>query len=308
MIGVGLHKTIGLRDVVFESSQFYEKKFNEYVLGLSDEVHGTLLKGIKTLNEILPDNGKIRVHMVDIDWSLSSIHEHLQALEERIGLSAEHIEILSLNEFKEKEEEKMLTQVDQLTEATDDDSILNELETVRASIHHYFAIQRIDDQLIIQVREEAIAQNIHYILKELDGASILTYYGAWHAQKHQATSINPLTQSILSDEQPWVQRLAESGVTIYTIYIKGIGGNKLIGRNKSVSVYADPDRIQFADGTTLGDILDGAHDYNIVYVDLRLEANTSARLGDGSLLTDFKGQQERFSMVSLCSERSLLSK
>ena len=265
-----LHGTIGLRDVVLEASQARNKEMNEYVVGLSDEFHGVLLKGIKTFNETLPENEKIRVHAVDIDWTILEIHEHLCALKEEIGTVANQIQIPPLDEFEKWDEEYMLVLVNQIVEITDNESVLNELETLRASIRWYFADRLLNDDLPAQIREEAITRNIQYVLKELNGASVLVRYGEWHARKGSDS---------VPELYPWAQRLTEVGVSIYSVCIICLGGEVWdYGSEEAVSVSANPDGIMFADGTTLSNILENAPDYNIIYIDLNQEVYISTKL------------------------------
>ena len=280
-----LHEATGLRDIILEWPRCYERAVNEYILGISEEVpyEYFIFDEIRALNESLPDDEKICIHMPDLDFYIQRIHEHLHDLEERIRTGS--VEIPPLDELDEWEEEAMLALVDHFVEVANDDSIINELETVSASIRFYFANLRIEDRLASQIREETIAKNVQYLLEEIDGAPVLALYGDWHAQKHNAM----VRYGAIDTCKPWVQLLTESGVSIYSVYTTGIEGNKRSSLSGNVvSVYKDPDRIQFVDDTTMGDILDVHCDYNIVYVDLRLEDNANTTLGDGTLSPDFK--------------------
>jgi hypothetical protein len=263
-----LHHATGLRDIVVEGPQVWKISINEYVLGNINDASPynyltEILRGVRALNDTLPDNEKIRVHPVDTDHSVLTIHSHLQILHQEIG-AAKDIQIPSLDEFEEWGENEMVTLTDQLTEVTGDHNIRNELETVKASIREFFATGRIKGE----IREEAIAQNIQHVLRELDGQPVLALFGGAHAQKSSATTYV---------SQSWTQLLTESGISIYSIFATGIRGDTWHPEYENVKVefYNDPDHILFADGDTLGDILAAAPDYTMVYIDLL--SNTSVR-------------------------------
>jgi len=275
-----LHKNVGLRDIILEVDQVAERQANEYTLGIISKMSEGLysrpdridvLEDVRAFNETLPNNEKIRVHLADIDYPLLRIHIHLQNIQGRIGATAEDVQIPPLDEFKYWSKNKMLALVDQLREATDDDSIINELETVRPSVLYFIY----GGTSISQIREETITNNIQYILKELDGAPVLALYGAWHAR--QTTDFPP-------EYRPWAQRLTELGINIYSVYSTGISGQYWYQSPWCpAGIYKlnmPPDKIYFGDGSTLSDIFDNASNYDIVYVDLQLDANTSLRYSE----------------------------
>jgi hypothetical protein len=143
---------------------------------------------------------------------------------------------------------------------------------VRASVRGFISSKIVKSQ----IREETTAQNIRYVLKELDGAPVLALYGGAHAQKRPTP-----TYGVRS----WTQHLVESGINVYSVYTTGIRGESWdpYVSTGSITFSKNPDQIVFSDGTTLGDIFDGNPNYNIVYIDLRSEANkfvkTSGDLG-----------------------------
>ncbi len=282
-----LHDTAGLRDIVLERiSPAYEREVNEYTLGFSDTLPDRnfldadiLPVGVRALNETLPEDEKIRVHLVDVDIGLPAIHVHLQALQEQLGTAAERAPIPPFAEFRHWSEEEMLALVDQLTEvAGDRDATVHELASVTSSICAYFAWNRFERgeataSEFASIREESTARNIQRLLEELEGRPVLALYGGWHAQKRQA-------MDIYANAQPWTQRLTEAGIPIYSVLAKGISGHAGSSTGYSQQVNRDPGQIIFADGTTLATLLDTAPGYNIVYVDLRLHSNASIRLGE----------------------------
>ena len=274
-----LHEDAALCDIVLEAPQADERAINEYVLGFNNRLpypysyFTEILQAVRALNKTCYQDEKIRVHLVDLDFHLSQIHNHLHILQQEVDPAA-HVVIPPLDEFERLSRSDMGAFVDQLTEVTDNDSVVNELETVRASIQHFFeAVGGIKRQL----REERIAQNIQYVLTHVD-TPVLALYGGWHAQKCEATLGG-------YQIQPWTQKLIESGTCIYSCYAMGISGDIWDGRMKSI--YKNPGHIQFPDGSTLADIVDTLPGYNIFYIDLRRTVNAATRLGSNTEVIGF---------------------
>ena len=282
-----LHEAIGLRDIVLEISQGDERMLNEYLVGLIETFPSPvyryiseILRGIREMNEALPEDEKIRVHLVVVDRDLSLVYEHLKMLQKEIGPDAEDIQLPPLEEFKELSEEELVELVDEFETGGElNGSILNELSTIRSSIHFSFAggysggrsgmCMRLE---AFSIREEAIAQNIQYLLQELNGAPLLVLFGGAHTTKCKAyTYISKIPGA---EEIPmWAQRLVESGVDVYSLCTFCLSGR--VGKG---FIPISPDDIQFADGTTLDSMLDGISDCNIIYIDLRSEPNRSINL------------------------------
>jgi len=268
-----LHETIGLRDVILEVNQHAGEEANSYVLGESEEFPESLwnrpdrfdiLEKIRDVNEELPDREKIRVHLVDVDFPLPQLYTHIVELAEEIG--AEGIEIPSLEEFEKWDESMMMELVEKLEELTEKESTLNELKTVRASIQWYF-----ERGYPFSIREETIARNIQYVMKELNNVPVLALYGAWHACK--------VTSTLMSDDT-WAQRLTDSGISVYSVTVTGISGQRWYD-SPSPGVYEidDEDRWMWLDeipldeNTTLENIFDREPDYEILYLDLHINTN-----------------------------------
>jgi hypothetical protein len=279
-----LQETIGLQDLILEEPQVYERPFNEFVLGRTDTLPshsrrwiGILLE-VRALNERLPDADKIRLHLLDVDRSSWEIYSHLQAVREEIGAAAEPIEIPSRYEFEKWSLVDMLALADQLVEAAEDQApILSELTTVKRSIEFIHAEplsqeEPLSGRVRVGIRESTIEGNIKHLLAALDGRSVLGLYGAWHTQKRQS-------QSVYAFERPLAQRLTESGVNVYSLFVTGIRGRVGIGDENSMALRTDLNQIRFADDTTLGAVLETTPDHDLVYIDLRLEPNAAIRLG-----------------------------
>jgi hypothetical protein len=112
-------------------------------------------------------------------------------------------------------------------------------------------------------------------LDELDGAPALVFIGGSHAQKFQGVHISiPELQDFKSS----AQRLKESGVKVYSVMVWGVAGESFWRGSKGRAAWG-ADRIQLADGTRFGALLDPAPEHDMLYVDLRTDANASTRLG-----------------------------
>ncbi len=296
-----LHKAIGLRDVVLECPNSAERRINAYVLGeVSEDVSsyhpGVFLEGVKAYNETLPDDEKIRLHAVDMDFPWSVVHKHLARLQEEIG--SPQMVIPSLDEFEALSKPEKIAFVDALKAATDDASLLHELEMVRISIRRYPSGQKIPN---FYVREEFATGCIEYLLEELDGAPLLALYGGSHARKS--------SKGISTESQPWAQRLVEKGVSIYSLCTTGVSG-QYYGRASAGSVERGVHEFnmnlsldRFADGTTLDDVFESNLEYNMLYIDLHAEVTIA--IGDpwlGRLFPSEIPPEETFDGILLFRE------
>lgn len=295
-----LHRTIGVRDIILEQiSPAHEREVNAYVIGLDDTVsnqwafENDLVVGVRMFNDTLPDSEKVRVHLVDLDLGLSNVHSHLQVLHEEIGTAAEGIQMPSLSEFSTWNEDEMLALVDQLAEVAEDREVVaNELTTVKDSTRWFFLGKQFERGQIPAndfvdyevIREERITENIQRLMGELGDTPALALYGGWHAQKRPAQIVTLYLSSqpavIFLDTPSWVQRLAESGVSIYSVLAMGISGHAGVKGKFQEPVERDPRQMHFVDGITIADAFDAFPQCNIVYVDLRLDENASFRLGN----------------------------
>ena len=301
-----LHKTARVRDIILELSPAYERDVNAYVLGLEDTVSpdwslgADVIIGVRIFNDTLPASEKVRVRLVDIDMTLDDTYAHLRILQEVLGTAATSMDLPSLFEFRNWDEAEMLALVDKMADLSQDRrditrditrEITRELATVKDSIRSNVAWQRFgwgeisEHELVEQmsIREERIAQNTQTLLATLDGAPVLALYGGWHVQRQPALRVpwGGFSQSTTMDSNPpWVQRLAESGVSIYSVLAEGISGEGKVEGSYPERIERQPHEMRFSDGTKLGDVFDSAPQHSIVYVDLRLGMNGTLRLGD----------------------------
>jgi hypothetical protein len=286
-----LHESTGLRDVALENGRGYERAVNQYVMGLSENTSvywytgwEGILEGIKSYNQDLPDGEKIRLHLVDVHGELSTIYAYMEELKEMMGPVADQIEVPPLSKFEQLDESDMLALLDQFGEIRDNPPALTaDLDTLRASIKYHFTMDQVNRGIVpigaaIKIRDECIASNVLYVLNALDGSSLLALYGGWHAQKRrlvQAVEINGHMASI--NAEPWAEILANSGVDIYSLLVGGLTGKA--HPHLIMNVESDPGEIYFPDGSTLADLLNKVPDNEVIYIDLRSNANGAVRIG-----------------------------
>lgn len=264
----------GLRDIILEESQGYEKAANEFVLKETDILISDLclrtdvLEAIRVFNQDLPVGEKVRVHLVDLDYSPAAAYAHLVNIHHNLGESAKHIVIPSFSEFQLWGEGEMISLVDRLANVPNGVTfeILQELDTVRDSIH-WFHLFTIGDTApapppeAVSIRETRITQNIQYLLAKIKNKPVLALYGAWHAQKNMGG--NSLGQT------PWAQRLSDDGVDVYSLFAAGMYGTAF-WRGKTASPGMHPDELFFPppEGVSLEFVLSEIPDYKMVYIDL----------------------------------------
>jgi hypothetical protein len=295
-----LHEHAGVRDIVLEQvSPAYEQEVNAYVLGLSDTVSdewsfvADVVIGVRVFNDGLPHGEKVRVHLTDLDLGLPNIYAHLQILQEEMGPVIEDARMPSLPELGSWEEEEMLALVDRLVGlAGDREAVVAGLETVADSVRwHFIGRQSARGKLpaseyvnYVPVREGRIARNVQRLLEELHNRPVLALYGGYHAQKQPAlvASLHLSSQpvEVFLDTPSWVQRVMESGIRVHSILAMGISGHEGVMGKYQRPVERDPEEIRFADGVTVADVFSTTQEYDIVYVDLRVDGNHSLRLGN----------------------------
>lgn len=276
-----LHQSTNCRHIILEKSPVFEEEINEYIRGYNRNWSHSwdssyIFSSLKTMNKTLPENDQVYVHCVDVDYTLNLVHTHLQHIKEQINQAVD-IEIPPLSQFETWEKEHMLALVDQLLDTTADISLERELRHIQYSVQFAYLYEEtgghwekeINDASAI--REEAMAKKVTCLLQETN-SPLLGLFGAWHVQK--CLGIKPISTL---KEAPWTQRVTESGIKIFSMFVGTIDENK--NKEDKDSTIISPDQFIFSDGTPLAAILDKKIDYHIVYIDLRLEENKSASFG-----------------------------
>jgi hypothetical protein len=280
-----LHERIGLRDLILELGPAFEASANDYINEETNTLipnlclYTDILEGVRSLNQSFSENERIRVHFVDVDYPLSAIYSHIRNIKEHLGNTGEELVIPPLAEFLDWTEGEMLALVDSIVNAPRPVSIAitKEINTIRDSIRWYFLVVPSGDILLSPppearaIREARIAQNIQSTLNDLGNAPALALYGAGHAQKFLGTKE--------FGQEPWAQRLSESGVPIHSIFATGMYGTAF-WRGKTYHWGTHPDQILFPppDGISLEVVLDEVPNYHVVYIDLRLDTTASILL------------------------------
>jgi hypothetical protein len=283
-----LHAKAGIRDVILEEDQAYENIANAFVSGESDSLIPELclrtdvLTLIREFNAAQPEGEKIKVHLVDVDSPMSTVHLHLQSLREQIGAPAEAIQIPELTEFETWNRGEMYKLIRELeAAAVEQPAALNGLETAHDSLRWYFLGNRIETgeavgyrSLFAPIREDVITRNVQFLLESLGDKPLLAFYGSAHGMKMQADP-NPPREGFTS----WAQRIFESGVPVYSLDFLPLSG-EYFWRGNLFPYGDDIESSRLPDGTSLGELLI-EQDKSILYVDFRVEENAASTLPAG---------------------------
>jgi hypothetical protein len=288
-----LYKEAGVRDVILEEDQVYEKEANAYVQGSVDKfphnlcLRADILGQIREFNAALPEEEKVRVHLIDVDSPLPSIHQHIQDLHRQLGSAAAAISIPELAEFSNwspKQRKDLITALKKA--AADQPAILNELETVDLSSKWYNMGNRLDENWpkgfrnnFAPIREDVMTKNARSVLSELKGSPVIVFFGGGHGMKTASLPDLPV-EGFTS----WAQRLDESGTRVYSLAIVGMSGKGFWhGQSFEYEVegnqqYEGVDEYQFEDGTSLASLLGTYPDRGALYADLHTSENAEISL------------------------------
>ena len=167
-----LYQEAGLRDVVLEEHQAYEPDTNAYVLGKADVLpeelcrRADILGLIRDFNATLPEDGKVTVHLVDVDSPLPVIYKHLTELHAKLGPKGASMNIPPLSEVETWGPKSAYDLIAGLqSAAAGQPDVLQELATLRLSFRWYFGGHELDGNSpvkknFVSLREEIITQNI----------------------------------------------------------------------------------------------------------------------------------------------------
>jgi hypothetical protein len=151
------------------------------------------------------------------------------------------------------------------------------LETVHQSFRWYTMGNDMDkgigsSKTFAPLREDIITHNMQYLITKLNGKPILGFYGASHAAK-----IMPYPNPPVEDFKSWAQRLSESGIDVYSLYVTGIAGDGY-WRDESIQYPDSLGQFQFKDDSFLSSLFESHLGAGIIYADLRAEENKSIKL------------------------------
>lgn len=282
-----LYEKANLRDVILEEDQAYETDANAYVHGSSDQLPAGLclrtdiLGQIREFNASHPADEQVSLHLVDVDSPLPIIYKHLHELQARIASTGDSVPIPGLDEFQTWDSESMSQLVDQFREvAKGQPEIIHELDTVAESIQWYFLGNRIDagDPIVtgktfFRSRENIISRNVQHLVTQLNGRPLLAFFGAAHGIK-DTENFNVVEEGF----KPWAERLAESGIRVYSLDIDGLGG-KGYWREEAINYGGgNADAIHFQDGASPASLFNTHPDTEIIYTDLRFAEHANIPL------------------------------
>jgi hypothetical protein len=280
-----LYQEAGVRDVVLEEHSAYEPDANAYVSGKTDTLPEELCRRtdilglIREFNTKLPEDQKVRVHLVDVDSPLAVIHKHLTDLSVRLGAKGASIQISPVSEMETWGPKSAYDLIAEFqSAAADQPDILAELATLRLSFKWYFAGNKLDGNTdaapnFMPLREDIITQNMQNLISRLKGRPLLAFFGSRHAMK--AMGANPPEDNM----KAWAQQLSETGVDVYSLSVQGITGpGYWRGETFDYSELDSHTQYQFGNGSLLPSFFDVYPDEDIIYVDLRVKENQGIKM------------------------------
>jgi hypothetical protein len=258
-----------LRDVALEEKAVYEDQAQAYVEGRSDTLPESLclragiLGRIRTLNAVLQESERIRVHFVDIDSPASAIRQHLIALKKQVPQTA-GISIPAADQIKTRG----LQAVAQLKRFSLESRTGSELRTVEYSIRAYrqgfeVGTGQLKGSPYLEDREQAVASNIEDLVHTREVRPVLALYGADHISKKMRKDGGPARNQPFA---PMALRLEQAGVKIFCIETLPLGGDTF-WRDRHQPVYYEAKDNRLASGETLDKVLASAPQAKFIYVD-----------------------------------------
>jgi hypothetical protein len=259
----------GLRDVALEEKGAYEPEAQAFVEGKAESVPEALclrvgiLGVLRRFNAGQNETNRVRVHLVDIDFSAASIRDHMARLKQSIpgapGILIPSTAELSAEGFKTIEAMRKLTA---------DPGVLGELRTIEYSIRaHEHGLEVGNGQFkgspYLDDREEAIANNVRDLVRRRDCQSLLVLYGNDHVSR---TARKDGGEKRNEPFKPMALRLRDSGVKAFSILTFPLsGGWRWRGRTDDMVWTASDGSL--ADGEKLDHVLASAPGAAVFYAD-----------------------------------------
>jgi hypothetical protein len=269
-----LYRGSSLRDVFLEEDQVYEEEAQAFVRGSRNDLpvglclRTDILSGLREFNRNLPVDEQIRVHLIDIDSPEEAIRQHLLRLKNRIGISAENLQI-SDQEALSVTGTRLL--VERLADLTSDRDILAGLRTVRQSLIAYDEgfrshIGPVQGNPAHPAREEAITANLLDVSRAAQPAPVLGLYGWVHVRRGTRPFPDGAGGTFMLT--PMADRLETAGIKVYRAICYPLSG-RLLWRRRGFELPAGPGAVDFklSDGGTIKDILGRAPGSEFILLD-----------------------------------------
>ncbi|MEO7190835.1 MAG: hypothetical protein ABI051_07230 [Vicinamibacterales bacterium] len=260
---------VGLRDVAIEEDGTYEFAARRYVEHRSAELPPELClrRGIfdtlRQLNQGRAGDALFRVHLVDIDSPANAIRAHLLAIQADIPGSRE-IRVPAASGIRNDG----LAAVGALRRLATDDVVLGQLRTIDHSIR---ALQQglqvgvgpPSGSPYLEDREQAIASNMHDLVRSGRDRPVLAFYGIDHVAKRLRHDGGPNRDT---DFAPLAMRLTHAGLRVFSIAAFPLSGaTRWRGREQDLPWSASDGSL--ASGETLDRLLAAAAGARYLYVD-----------------------------------------
>jgi hypothetical protein len=268
--------------VVLEEDQVYETEANRYIRSELGEIplglclRANLLQELRRLNQSLPEDENIQVHLCDVDSPLAAIHAHLQNLQQDLRHLGEGLVIPLLREFSVWSKEDSVRLVDQLARRCQGRELLEaQISTVKSSVEFYSEGARIGIGTPVgdptsSVREACLTNNILKTFSRIGRKPLLAFLGWHHVQKRLTYEVpDPRLKGVVAQE------LISSGLKTFALGILGASG-ETNWRSGKFQLHSDMTTTQLPRGETLEEAWTRKPNCRIAYFDLR--GNTSLRL------------------------------
>jgi hypothetical protein len=264
-----LHERAGLRDVALEDQPAWQREAQAYVDRARDALPEALclragiFEALRRFNAGRAAGDRLRVHLVDLDFSPAAIRQHLLNLKGQIpgAVSVRVPEIAAIRT-------RGLQAVDALERLTADPRLLAELRTVRHSIRASQQGFEADNGPVkgspyLDDREEAIRENLSGLLPA-GQKPVLALYGADHVSRGVLHNGGPRQDREFA---PLALRLERSGIKLFTLIAYPLAGRMNWRRGEEEMIWTAADA-KWSDGATLEHVPPST----FLYVDPRREA------------------------------------
>ncbi|KAA6460964.1 erythromycin esterase family protein [Acidobacteria bacterium AB60] len=262
-----------LRDIALEEKSVYESAAQSYVDGRAESLppalclRAALLRGLRSFNSQLAPGNHVRVHLIDVDSPASAIHEHLVLLSRRIP-HARRVDLPAAAKLEAQGEEA----VRRLEALTADEQIRTELRSVALAIR---ALQEgfeagtgpARGSPYLEEREEAMTQNLAYLIRRIASAGVLVICGFDHASRRQRGDGGPDRNQPF---WPLAARLERSGLQLFTLITFPLAG-ETFWRGTASTLLWEPDDGHLSSGEKLSALLSSAPAAKFLYIDAATE-------------------------------------
>lgn len=267
-----LRKHAALRDVAIEEKSVYEEQAQAFVEGegvLPGELclRASLLSGIRALNLRLPENERIRVHLIDVDSPPDAIRRHLVQIQQQIQ-GASGIQIPQAGDIKAHG----IDVVRRLEAFQMEPRLRRQLRTIEHSILAYEKGFEVGTgppkgSPYLEDRESAMAENVEEEIKAAPNRPVLVLCGADHVSRSLRKDGGPDRDKPFL---PMAGRLAASGFREYSLVEFPLAGTSS-WRGRMTELPWGPGDSRLESGETLDHVLASTPKARYLHIDRSIQ-------------------------------------